>query len=1133
MMRGSSSIVREETLPIGIVDPTGEAKIVWDFFVSACVVYLTMTMPFSLGFHAEATWQRARLRYVVDWAVDAVFFLDMCLCFCVAYTSNEGVLVTDRCRVFRKYFFSFGFAIDFLSIASRFSGYFLGKSSSFLKNARLLRMVRLTKLFKLTRILKLKRGSKSCEEEEAATNPIFKIIKHNADSLPNSQRRRVDGAAARAQNSTWTTMKSLATHPTAASASWMFVVLFVIAHMVACAWHGLVGFNESSKERHWINANNLVDATTKKAYLASLYWAFTTMTTVGYGDIVVASNDEKTFAIVVMIIGGICFGYIIGNVSAMLENLDMVATLHDQKLDAVKEYLYDRQYPAAVAVKIKQHFRFAYGKLGVFYDAQDIYDGLPRSVQIDLAYEQRAQLVERSSFLSHELATGTFVANICRKLIPCKADDGEMLFFQGDIGTHVYLVDTGSVKTNATNDGNGGVGVLREFSQGDMVGAEAVLVTYTHAFSAFTASKAELYAITKDDLLLELDANAPEITQWLMNKICEETEEAAPGQSIVKDNLSSSSSTSEKDDVGASLSAFLDDVVLPCTMKEKNDACKSNVRQRISPTLAEKYGGEVAPVKSPNENFLFRRFGLFDPESPGKVAWDVFVSMLIIFSVASSTYSYAFGLPPRKLCGLDALREDRWLIVFVCIDVCFFLDVLATCNTALIQEDGTTATKTGRNAYVLSRRVILTKYARSGWLAVDFLSSIPLNKGVPCFIEGGTMVFTLLKLLRGLRLIRLAKMRQKFKLAAFCERLEDSTGINPALLKLIKPLAVMSIVAHAFTCLYFYVGRYDNSWLETTGTKQEDRPTQYIVALYWAFATMTTVGYGDVHPELTNSWELVVGIMSSVLGTMIFAYVIGILVGLVSNLDPSTRLFRSEIAYAGHYLEGIRDISDPLKKKLATAQTHALDVNGVFDEASILEQLPPYLKANCLLYVYRDSLPYMPFLSELEASHSGSLTLLLPLLRPVKYLHGQIINSPSISAREMHFVVKGLVIVTRSSSRKYRDYQGDQQKDEQNAEQQNGGSSSLGASLRKLGAESYGPQTHFGEATVLLPATSPFRLRLRVICDSCFSHTFVMAKNDMESLRLNYEPLLNAIEAELYDEDLLSQWIKEIELTRL
>ena len=192
-----------EVMPWGVVNPHSQRKISWDVFVSCCVVYLTFSMPFSMGFDAEADWQRARYRNVLDMCVDCVFALDMLICFRTAYSGAEGPLVTDPRTICGTYLRG-GFLIDFLSIASRVESLFGSSSAAgaVFKNARLLRVVRLAKLFKLSRLLKLK-SNKVDPTEDEPTSGLF-------------------------------------AHPGVNAALSMIVYLFVIAHMMACSWHGLV-----------------------------------------------------------------------------------------------------------------------------------------------------------------------------------------------------------------------------------------------------------------------------------------------------------------------------------------------------------------------------------------------------------------------------------------------------------------------------------------------------------------------------------------------------------------------------------------------------------------------------------------------------------------------------------------------------------------------------------------------------------------------------------------------------------------------------------------------------------------------------------------------------------------------------
>lgn len=181
-------------MPRGIINPSDRHKIYWDAFVCACVVYLTMTMPYSMGFDAEATMaenDRALIRYCIDLAVDCTFAMDMVLSCFTAYELPTGVLVVDPLMIRGRYL-KHSFALDFVSTFSRVPE-LCGENNPLIKNVRVVRVVRLSKLFKLTRLMKLKSKKTDPTEEP-----------------------------------------SILAQPGVVSAIRMFLTLFVIAHMLAC-----------------------------------------------------------------------------------------------------------------------------------------------------------------------------------------------------------------------------------------------------------------------------------------------------------------------------------------------------------------------------------------------------------------------------------------------------------------------------------------------------------------------------------------------------------------------------------------------------------------------------------------------------------------------------------------------------------------------------------------------------------------------------------------------------------------------------------------------------------------------------------------------------------------------------------
>lgn len=67
-------------------------------------------------------------------------------------------------------------------------------------------------------------------------------------------------------------------------------------------------------------------------YIASVYWATATMTTVGYGDIVPITTIEKIFGIVVMLLACCIFAYIMNSIGGIFVTMDQNEKLIRQKM---------------------------------------------------------------------------------------------------------------------------------------------------------------------------------------------------------------------------------------------------------------------------------------------------------------------------------------------------------------------------------------------------------------------------------------------------------------------------------------------------------------------------------------------------------------------------------------------------------------------------------------------------------------------------------------------------------------------------------------------------------------------------------------------------------------------------------
>lgn len=102
----------------------------------------------------------------------------------------------------------------------------------------------------------------------------------------------------------------------------VLVTVFFIVHFVACVWYWSAEF-EGFNPNVWVVRKGLIDSPTQDKYITAVYWAFQTLTTVGYGDVPAVTDTEKLVAIVWMVFGVGFYSYTIGNFQTILNEIDV------------------------------------------------------------------------------------------------------------------------------------------------------------------------------------------------------------------------------------------------------------------------------------------------------------------------------------------------------------------------------------------------------------------------------------------------------------------------------------------------------------------------------------------------------------------------------------------------------------------------------------------------------------------------------------------------------------------------------------------------------------------------------------------------------------------------------------------
>jgi len=134
--------------------------------------------------------------------------------------------------------------------------------------------------------------------------------------------------------------------------------IMFIAHWVACIfWY--VGKDEMNEHPNcWIRRANLQDSPFNEQYVTSLYWAFTTMITVGYGDVVPVTINERLYCMVAMLIASGVFAYTINSIGAIVSRYNILAGQYKEKMTYVNQFMLAQNIPKDLRLKIRRYLEY-------------------------------------------------------------------------------------------------------------------------------------------------------------------------------------------------------------------------------------------------------------------------------------------------------------------------------------------------------------------------------------------------------------------------------------------------------------------------------------------------------------------------------------------------------------------------------------------------------------------------------------------------------------------------------------------------------------------------------------------------------------------------------------------------------
>uniref|UniRef100_A0A2K5QNX6 Potassium voltage-gated channel subfamily H member 6 n=1 Tax=Cebus imitator TaxID=2715852 RepID=A0A2K5QNX6_CEBIM len=385
-------------------------KAVWDWLILLLVIYTAVFTPYSAAFllSDQDESQRGACSYtcspltVVDLIVDIMFVVDIVINFRTTYVDNNDEVVSHPRRIAVHYFKGW-FLIDMVA-AIPFDLLIFRTGSDetttligLLKTARLLRLVRVAR--------KLDRYS------EYGAAVLFLLM----------------------------------------------CTFALIAHWLACIWYAIgnverpylehkIGWLDSlgvQLGKRYNSSDPASGPSVQDKYVTALYFTFSSLTSVGFGNVSPNTNSEKVFSICVMLIGSLMYASIFGNVSAIIQRLySGTARYHTQML-RVKEFIRFHQIPNPLRQRLEEYFQHAWSYTNGI-DMNAVLKGFPECLQADICLHLHRALLQHCPAFSG--ASKGCLRALAVKFKTTHAPPGDTLVHLGDVLSTLYFISRGSIE---------------------------------------------------------------------------------------------------------------------------------------------------------------------------------------------------------------------------------------------------------------------------------------------------------------------------------------------------------------------------------------------------------------------------------------------------------------------------------------------------------------------------------------------------------------------------------------------------------------------------------------------------------------------------------------------------------------
>ena len=397
------------------------------------VIYTFVEIPLNVAKNRDIREVGPIFKEAIHYIIDLIFFLDFIICFFRGYYNNEMDIIINNKKIFFNYIES-NFLFDLLEgfplytlirmLMKQSKEIHLGYSQIESISITFLLLIKPLKIFKI-----IKRKNNNVLEE------LFMFFNDNYHL------ERL--------------FKFLI----------YFLIFFLFVHLFIC----LHIYFALQSYPNWLVHIDIINENFLTKYLASFYFLMTTMTTVGYGDIVCVSFIERIYHIILLVIGTLLYTFLVSKIGNYLRDQSHEQTKLDKDLNILENIrITHPNMPFKLYSKIKNHLLTIFKKrkkIGISL----LINGVPDAIKNDLLFKIYSKVINGFNIFK-DVKNSNFIIQMLTSFIPIIVKKEEIIFLEGEIIQNIVFVKDGRLALELVIDLNEPYKSIERYIENNFIG---------------------------------------------------------------------------------------------------------------------------------------------------------------------------------------------------------------------------------------------------------------------------------------------------------------------------------------------------------------------------------------------------------------------------------------------------------------------------------------------------------------------------------------------------------------------------------------------------------------------------------------------------------------------------------------